>query len=120
MKVVDAGMFVLTDPLVCVPLDRSVTRQPMELPFCGQYKINSYRSVVLTGKLAPKAVTVGAVPVTLFTKFQFPVLALIAMPILPGVVLVVGSTFVGAVVTSAMPTNARLPDANVSVPKRIV
>lgn len=71
--------------------------------------------VVSTGKFAPRAMTVGAVPVILCTRFQFPVLALIAIPIFPGVVEVVGSIFVGAVVAvSVSQTNIRIPVARVS------
>lgn len=71
--------------------------------------------VVSTGKFAPRARTVGAVPVILLTRFQLPVLALIAIPILHGVVEVIGSMFVGAVVAvSFSPTNARIPVARVS------
>ena len=119
-KVVLAGILELTEPLVCAPVERSVTRQPIELQFWEQYIISSKRSVVLTGKLAPRLVTVGAVPVILFTKFQFPVFAFMAIPILPGVVFVVGSTLVGATIESAIPTKARLPATRVLIPNLVV
>ena len=114
------GRFADTEPLVCAPVEMSVTRQPMEVPSGAENRTSSYKSVVFTGKLAPRAVTVGAVPAVLLMMFQLPVLALIAIPILLFVVLVVGSTLVCATVKSERPTKARLPLANVSVANLVV
>src|SRR5581483_3194050 len=56
----------------------------------------------------------------LVTNCQLPVFVLIAMPIFPGEVLVVGSTFEGLPAVSVSPTKALLPDCSVLSPKRIV
>lgn len=115
-----AGIFEFTEPLIWPPVEMSVTRYPIEVPLGALNIASSSKSVVFTGMDDVKSVTVGAVPVILFTNFQLPELVFIASPILPGVVLVVGSIFVGVAMESAKPTNARLPLWRVFIVKRVV
>lgn len=99
INVVFAGIFVVAVVLAIVaPVPRFVICHDTAVAFGFAYKTSSYNADVLTGKLAPRSETVGAVPLTFHTIFQLPVLVLIAIPTLPGVVLVSGSTLVGAVV----------------------
>ncbi len=107
-NVVLAGWLVEIVPDVLRLADKFVTRYPTSDPLGAAKRVSSYMFVVLTGKFVPNAIMVGAVPVTLCTKFQLPELTLIAMPILPGVVFVVGSTFVGFAAVSCTPANTRL------------
>lgn len=119
MKVVLVGRFVLRVPVVSAPVFQFVTRYETVDVFEAENNTISYRLVVLMGKLAPRSATVGALPATLLTSFQFPVLEFVAIPILPYVVLVVGSALAGAVVGVVYkPIKLNEVAAKTSVPKR--
>lgn len=103
-------------PLVVFPVDLFLTVYETLAAFAAASNVNSNKSVVLTGKLAPRAMTVGAEPFALWQRFQFPELATITIPILPVLELVVKSTFVNAATWSTKPINILFPATIVSSP----